>query len=128
MDAIKQAYELSKEKKQHAITIYKRAVSELVHKDYVMGADAFVELSAIFGEYWVMTQRGSGKFWLDKALFAEANTAFNYANLNLGIQGGIVDLAKSLVATEERIDNKTLKQISKQMNYKLTRTTADSFE
>ena len=93
-----------------------------------MGADAFVELSAIFGEYWVMTQRGSGKFWLDKALFAEANTAFNYANLNLGIQGGIIDLAKSLVATEERIDNKTLKQISRQMNYKLTRTTADSFE
>jgi hypothetical protein len=71
--------------------------------------DAHTELSAIFGQQWLFTQRGSGKFWLDSALYAEANIAFNYANLTLGIDGRFVALAESLVNAEQRISNKELK-------------------
>lgn len=129
MNYIKQAYELSADKKQHAIALYKRAIGELVHKDYVSRVnDAHTELSAIFGQYWLMTQRGSGAFWLDAALHAEANVAFNYANLTLGISGRFVALAKSLVSESERIEDKELKAMSKRMNSILTATTAKHFE
>ena len=129
MNYVQQAYELDAVKKQSAIAIYKDAVSELVHKDYVMRIDdAHTELSAIFGQSWLMTNRGSGAFWLDSALYAEANIAFNYANLTLGIDGRCVDLAKSLVATEQRISDKELKAMSKQMDSILTATTAKYFE
>lgn len=129
MNYIKQAYELDAVKKQSATSLYKDAVSELVRKDYVLRVnDAHTELSAIFGQNWLMINRDSGKFWLDSALYAEANIAFNYANLTLGIDGGFVNLAKSLVATDERISDKELQAMSKQMNSVLTATTAKYFE
>lgn len=129
MNYIKQAYELSADKKQHAIALYKQAVGELVHKDYVSRVeDAHTELSAIFGQYWLMTQRGSGAFWLDDALHAEANVAFNYANLTLGMSGRFTPLAKSLVADSERIGDKVIEKMSKQMDSVLTATTAKHFQ
>jgi len=129
MNYVKQAYELSTDKKQHAIALYKNAVIELVSKDYVLRIDdAHTELSAIFGQQWLMTQRGSGAFWMDSALYAEANIAFNYANLTLGIDGRFVALAESLVDAEQRISKKELKAMSKQMDSILTATTAKYFE
>lgn len=129
MNYVKQAYELSADKKQHALALYKNAVVELVSKDYVLRVDdAHTELSAIFGQYWLMTQRGSGAFWLDSVLYAEANIAFNYANLTLGIDGRFIALAESLVDAEQRIGKKELKAMSKQMDSILTATTAKHFE
>ena len=129
MDYVKQAYELSSDKKQQAVSLYKNAVSELVNKNYVLRIDdAHTELSAIFGQYWLIANKSNGKFWLDKSLFAEANIAFNYANLTLGISGRFVALAESLVNAEQRISNKQLKAISKQMDSILTATTANCFE
>jgi hypothetical protein len=129
MNYVQQAYELDAVKKQSAIAIYKDAVSELVRKDYVLRVDdAHTELSAIFGQSWLVTNRGSGAFWIDSALYAEANVAFNYANFNLGIEGRFVELAKSLVADSERISDIELKAMSKQMNSILTATTAKKVE
>ena len=129
MNYVQQAYELDAVKKQSAIAIYKDAVSELVRKDYVMRIDdAHTELSAIFGQSWVMTKRGNGMFLFNSALYAEANVAFNYANFNLGIEGRFVDLAKELVAESERISDGELKAMSKQMNSILTATTAKKVE
>jgi hypothetical protein len=129
MDYVKQACELSADKKQQAVSLYKSAVIELVNKNYVLRIDdAHTELSAIFGQNWLIANKSNGKFWLDKSLFAEANIAFNYANLTLGISGRFVALAESLVNAEQRISNKQLKAISKQMDSILTATTANYFE
>lgn len=129
MNHIKQAYELSADKKEHAIALYKQAVGELVNKNYVMRVkDAHTELSAIFGERWLMTKREGGAFWLDAALHAEANIAFNYANLTLGMSGGFITLAKSLVDDGERIGDKEIELMSNYMDSILTATTAKHFE
>lgn len=129
MNYVKQAYELSADKKQQAIALYKNAVSELVHKDFVMRIDdAHTELSAIFGQHWLAMNRGAGAFWMDFALYAEANVAFNYANFNLSLEGRFVELAKSLVADEERISDCEIEDMSRQMNSILTATTAKKVE
>ena len=129
MNYVQQAYDLNEVKKQSAIAIYKDAVSELVRKEYVMRVDdAHTELSAIFGQSWLMTNRCSGAFLFNSALYAEANVAFNYANFNLGIEGRFVDLAKGLVADSERISDSELKAMGKQMNSILTATTARKVE
>lgn len=129
MNYVKQAYALRNSKKQQAIALYKKAVSELVHKDYVHSVDdAHTELSAIFGQYWMVGNRGDGAFWMDCALYAEANIAFNYANLSLGIEGRFTDLAKELVANDLRISDSELKAMGKQMNSILTATTEDYFK
>ena len=128
-DEVKQAYELSNEKKQHALYLYKKSVVELVNKNYEMRVDnAHTELSAIFGADWLYTMRSNGNFLRDMSLYAEANVAFNYANLTLGIGGRFVDLAKSLVADNERVDIATLKSMAKQMDSILTATKAEDFE
>ena len=78
MDYVKQAFNLSDTKKQAAKEIFKRAVIVLVNKNYIARcANAHVDLSGVFGELWLLTQRGSGEFWMDAALYAEANVAFN---------------------------------------------------
>ena len=129
MDYIKQAYELDTAKKQHAIELYKRAVCELVHKDYVMREDdAHTELSAIFGVSWLCTMKSNGAFWLDRALYAEANVAFNYANFTLGTNNKFLATAKQLVAESERVSDKLLNKMNKQMNCYLTATTAETFD
>jgi len=129
MNYVKQAYELNEIKKQHALDLYKKSVSELVRKDYVFSVDdAHTELSAILGQRWLCAQRGGDKFWLDSAFYAEANVAFNYANITLGIKGKFIDLAKDLVVDELRVSESTLKSMSKQMDSILTATTAQQFE
>jgi len=127
MDYVKQAYALSDTKKQVAKQLYKEAVKEFVHKDYMAQADdAHTDLSALFGTKWLYTQRGSGAFWLDAKLYAEANVAFNYANFNLGISKRFIGLAKELVADEERVSDAELKLIAKQMDCILTYTTEEA--
>ena len=129
MDYVKQAFNLSDTKKQAAKEIFKRAVTVLVNKNYIARcADAHVDLSGVFGELWLLTQRGSGEFWMDAALYAEANVAFNYANMLLGMRGKFIKTAESLVSTNERVSSKELKHISKQMDSILTATTAKQWE
>lgn len=126
MNYVKQAFELSAPKKQHAIALYKLSLAELVHKDFERQInDAHVELSAIFGAYWVMQNRGSGMYWLNAELYAEANVAFNYANLQFGVEGKFMKLAKELVADSERLSDSEIAEIEKQMNCILTYTTAE---
>ena len=126
MDYVKQAFELSADKKQSAVEIYERAVTVFVNKNYLpLCEDAHVDLSAIFGQIWLMTQRGSGAFWMDAALYAEANVAFNYANFLLGVRGEFVKTAKRIVKKEERVTDLCLMQLAKQMNCILMATTAE---
>lgn len=128
MNEVKQAYALSETKKQAALTLYKQAVCALVQKDYVMRCDdAHTELSAIFGQSWLLANTSNSNGWFDGALYAEANIAFNYANLTLGIQNGFIGLAKQLVIAEQRIDDKKIYKYAKHMNSILTATTAEAF-
>jgi len=129
MDYVQQAFDLSDTKKQAAKDIFKSAVTVFVNKNYIQRcADAHVDLSGVFGELWLVTQRGSGEFWMDAALYAEANVAFNYANMHLGMLGKFIKTAESLVSSNERVSSKELKHISKQMDSLLTATTAEQWE
>jgi hypothetical protein len=127
MDYIKQAFSLSNTKKQLANQLYKEAVMELVRKDYrAQDEDAHTDLSALFGIKWLYLHKGSGAFWLDAKLYAEANTAFNYANFRLGIRKQFIELATDLVADDERISDAELQLIAKQMDSILTGTTEEA--
>ena len=129
MDYVRQAYELSDDKKQLAKTLYKQAVIELVNKGYVAEVnDAHTDLSAIFGVNWLANNKRNALFWLDSALYAEANVAFNYANFTLGTKKKFVALAKELVTDEQRISDSELNKIAEQMDSILTATTANYFE
>ena len=129
MNYIKQAYALDTAKKQQAIELYKKAVCELVHKDYVMREDdAHTELSAIFGVSWLCANKSNNAFWLDRDLYAEANVAFNYANFTLGTSNKFFATAKELVAEDERVSEAQLRKIDEQMNCYLTATTAETFD
>lgn len=126
MNYEKQSLALSNEKKQHAEILYKCAVSEIAHKNYTRQTDdAFVELSAIFGQQWLITQRGSGNFWMDFKLFAEANIAFNYANLINNANSGFIKTAKEVLGDDERVCDKKLKSMAQQMKQILTKTTEE---
>lgn len=125
MDYVKQAFALSNEKKQLALTLYKSSVADLVQKNYVMSVDdAHTELSAIFGEKWLVANSNGNAFFMDFDLYAESNIAFNYANFRLGTNGRFVKLAKELICKRTRISDKQLNSMAKTMNYILTKTTA----
>ena len=89
--------------------------------------DAHTELNAIFGEKYLILEGSKGAFWHDAKQFAKANTAFNYANLNLGISERFIKLAKELVCDDERISDESLIEMNEQMNCILTRTTAEDW-
>lgn len=129
MNYVKQAYELSADKKLSAVEIYKQAVKEFVNKNYLrLCEDAQVDLSAIFGQRWLMKHRGGGAFWMDAALYAEANVAFNYANLTIGIENRFIDTAKEVVSKQDRLSDKQLKLLAAQMNCLLTATTVKKMQ
>lgn len=128
MNYVKQAYELAADKKVLAKELYEQAVTKLVSKTYTLRIyDAHTDLSAIFGELWLLKNKKDNAFLTDWSLYAEANVAFNYANLNYGISGRFIDLAKTLVAADKRVCNKQLAKMARQMNSVLTATTADKF-
>ena len=104
IDHVQQAFSISQEHKEVALKLYKEAVSELVHKNYSpQHYDAHTDLSSIFGVKWMIKYHTSGSFWNDPVLYAEANTAFNYANLIHTNKNKFIELAKKLVIDEERL-------------------------
>ena len=126
MNYVKQAYALESNKKESAKRIYGDAVREMVNKNYErLIDDAHVELSAIFGQMWVSERMLKHQETFSSTLLAESNVAFNYANFTLGISGRFIAYAKELVSKNDRIDDKKLKAITKQMNCMLTKTTAE---
>ena len=128
MNYVDQAYSITKEQKALSKDLYKESVKELASKNYVMGSeDAFTELSVIFGMKWIRAKNPTAQHWMDPKQYAEANTAFNYAHLNLGIEGRFIGLAKELVAECDRLSDKALNKIGKKMNYCLTHTTAEDW-
>lgn len=126
MDYVKQAFALSNDKKELALNLYKKSAAELVQKNYVMQVDdAHTELSAIFGEKWLVANSNGIDFFMNFNLYAESNIAFNYANFRLGTDKKFVKLAKELVSKSSRINDKQLNSMAKTMNYILTKTTAE---
>ena len=127
IDHVQQAFSISQEHKEVALEIYKESVSELVNKNYApQHYDAHTDLSGIFGVKWMIRYRNSGSFWNNPLIYAEANTAFNYANLKHTNGNKFIELAKKLVIDEERVSEIILLQIAQQMNCILTATTVES--
>jgi len=124
MDYVKQAFSLSDLDKEMAKHLYVESVKEMAKKNYVPAtSDAFVDLSALFGVRWLTHSMKHYGGMLGPRLYAEANTAFNYANLNYCGEETFIELAQSLVPTELRVGNRELRKIAKQMKFVLTKTT-----
>ena len=123
---VKQAFAISGTEKQLALKLYEQAVVKLVNKHYVMqDDDAHTELSAIFGVDWLSTHNKNGLAFYSAKMYAQANIAFNYANIMLGIKGGFIKTAKRLVKENERVSDLELKRVAIEMNCLLTFTTAE---
>ena len=126
MNYVKQAYELAADKKVLAKELYEQAVTKLVSKTYTLRIyDAHTDLSAIFGELWLLKNKKDNAFLTDWSLYAEANVAFNYANLTLGIGGRFKELALEVNESTHLIDEIELQAISDSLNFVLTDTGTD---
>jgi len=124
-DEVKQAFAISDTEKQLALKLYEQAVVKLVNKHYVMQVDdAHTELSAIFGVDWLQAHNENGLVFFSAKMYAQANNAFNYANIKLGTKGEFVKTAQRLVEANERISDLELKRMALEMNCLLTFTTA----
>lgn len=99
MNLIQKAYSLSNEHKLRAKQIYKKALHNIARSfgDWDT-SNAHTQLSAAFGELWVLYVEG-GQF--DYAAMCRANNAFNYANLELGVEGKIFVTAREVLDEAE---------------------------
>ena len=128
MNYVQQAFSLSNQQKQKAHALYIESVKDLVNKNYVSAtADAFTDLSAIFGMKWVMHGHPEFTHSFDRRLYAEANIAFNYASMHYHQAKDFFALAKRLVPSQSRISNRRLRKVASQMNCLLTATTPEAF-
>lgn len=126
MDYVEQAFSLSDEEKSQAVYIYTQCVKKLVNKNYVFRQnDYFTHLSSMFGQCWIFDSGFASKDHLDAESYAQANVAFNYANLQLGSDGKFIRTAKSILPSHKRVNNKKLSEISESMNYLVMATTAE---
>ena len=126
MDYVDQAFALSRDDKAKAISIYIQCVRELAHKSYrIRGDDPFVDLSSLFGERWLMDNGLMGFECLSAYACANANVAFNYANLRMGADGKFISTAKANLSAKERINNKLLSQYARSMDSLVTATTPE---
>ena len=121
MNYVRQALGISDEKMALAIKLFKEAVAEIANKNYkVEVEDVLIELSAIFGNKWLHSQRHGVSFWHEAMLYTEAKVAFNYANLAIGMRGQFITLAKQLVTDELRVSDERLEIMSNQLEDILT--------
>jgi hypothetical protein len=126
MNYVQQAFSISEQHKAKAKELYIESVKELVGKRYTPATDdAFVDLSAIFGVRWLLHRGAHTHSRFDMSLYAEANTAFNYASMHYCKPKAFIALAKKLVPAESRISDRQLRKVASQMNYLLTVTTPE---
>ena len=117
MNEVKKAMAISAADKESAIVLYKNSVTEIANKLFIgQDDDAHVELSAIFGQQW-MLNKGEG-FGIKNVM--QANNAFNYANIQLGVRGKFAKTATELVNAEQIVDSKRLATMTKEMDALLT--------
>lgn len=125
-DHVEQAFSIRQDHKEIAIEIYKASVKKIIHKDYHPKHNcAHTDLSAIFGVKWMTKDKKLGSFLFSPEVIAEANTAFNYANLKHYGKNKFIILANELLQEDERVSNSRLKEIGKQLEYILTATTVE---
>jgi hypothetical protein len=116
---------LSSEKKSAAMAIYKQAVGAIAGQNYVKPSDCdFTNLSAEFGHIWV-SSFANDEYELLADLYAEANNAFNYANLSYGGGREFTEIAIEVLPKKERCDDKRIRQIAKQLSYYVTVVTRE---
>jgi hypothetical protein len=124
MDYVKQANSLSNDKKVKARQIFRESFCEVAHKDYYPSHnDALINLSTVFGLKWFSEFRNSDFESKSARLYAEANTAFNYANLDSMVKGNIIEILKFTVDDADRISDQKIKDIMTQLCFLLTNTT-----
>lgn len=125
MDKIKEAFAIEQKDKEIANRIFLEALKKIVNKNHLaMTEDPFVELSAIFGQLWLVECSQSTNDFFDVKMFAHSNTLFNYAHLSMGTNYSdkFIKIAKSLVKSEDRISDESLLSMSKKMKFFLTVT------
>ena len=127
MDRIKEAFAIEQKDKEIANRIFLEAIRKIVNKNHIaMTDDPFVELSSIFGQLWLVECSQAASDFFDVKMFARSNTLFNYAHLSMGTNysNKFINIAKSLVKSEDRISDNDLLSMSKKMKFVLTVTNA----
>lgn len=117
MNEVKKAMAISSADKELAIMLYKASVTKIANKFFVRQEDdAHVELSVIFGQQWMFI-KGEG-FGIKNIM--QANNAFNYANIHLGMRGEFKKTATELVSAEKLVDSEKLATMTEEMSALLT--------
>lgn len=73
------------------------------------------KLEHVFNDLWLRS--------VDKKDFlgaAQANTAFNYANLSMGLNGGFIELAHQVNDPAHLISEEELRRIANSLNFVVT--------
>jgi hypothetical protein len=127
MDYVTQANSLAKDKKSKARQLFKESFLEVAHKGYApLHHDALIDLSALFGVKWFAEFKNSEFESANATLYAEANTAFNYANLDSIVRGNIMAVLKHRIDDNNRISEEKINDIRKQLCFLLTNTTVSA--
>lgn len=111
---------LGAEKELIALKIFKEAVAVVANKSYIRPTPSdIVNISTEFGTRWVQ-HFSCAKYEFVADRYAEANNAFNFANLESGAGAEFVSLAKELVPDDSRCNDSELKLIAQSLKYLLT--------
>ena len=127
MDYVQQANSLAKDKKIKARHLFKESFFEVAHKDYApLHHDVLIDLSTLFCLKWFAEFKNNEFDSANATLFAEANTAFNYANMDSIVRGNIMAVLKHRIDSNNLISEEKIKDIRKQLCFLLTNTTVSA--
>ncbi len=124
MDYVNQANSLSDDKKTYAKKLYLSAIAKAVNKNYKpLHPNSFVDISTIFIMSWCEKFKFSGNYSSIPHLFAEANTAFNFANLDSLAKLNLINKLKHITKEQDIIDDEKIKILIMELGHLLTNTT-----
>ena len=119
MTEVQKAYGLNAKQKVVALQLYKAAIVELANNYGTWECDdAHTQLSAYFGVKW-LAYMGCATLY-DKHNYEQANNAFNYANVVLGISGRFCKTAEDVLGESYKKHTQWVEDKAEEMDYLLT--------
>ena len=117
MCKVEEVYAIDEADEALALAIYALSVTKFANKNYKRHFDnAHTELAAMFQQHWICSK----KLFYGFEYLEQANFAFDFANLQLGVGGKFIKTAESLLDADEIADKQTIAAIAEEMNAILT--------
>ncbi len=113
MCKVEEVYAIDEADEALALAIYALSVTKFANKNYKRHFDnAHTELAAMFQQHWICSKQ----LFYGFEYLEQANFAFDFANLQLGVDGKFIKTAESLLDADEIADKDTIAAIAKEMN------------